>query len=121
MQRGNETFPRTHRLLDSSSFDLTFRSGNRTGDSYFAVYRRPNELSHPRLGIAVSRKAVRNAAARNRIKRLIRESFRRIAQRLPEVDFVVQVRGAAQEQTNARLSSSLSRLFGTSSRRRLQD
>lgn len=36
----------------------------------------PNELSHHRLGITASRKAIGNAVQRNRAKRVLREVFR---------------------------------------------
>ncbi len=37
---------------------------------------RPNEERHPRLGLTVSKK-VGNAVVRNRVKRVVREVFRR--------------------------------------------
>jgi ribonuclease P protein component len=36
----------------------------------------PNHSSHHRLGITASRKVSRSAVGRNRVKRLLRESFR---------------------------------------------
>jgi ribonuclease P protein component len=36
----------------------------------------PNRTSHHRLGITASRKVSRSAVGRNRVKRLLRESFR---------------------------------------------
>jgi ribonuclease P protein component len=36
----------------------------------------PNELSHHRLGITASRKAIGNAVQRNRAKRVLREVFK---------------------------------------------
>lgn len=36
----------------------------------------PNRTSHQRLGITASRKVSRSAVGRNRVKRLLRESFR---------------------------------------------
>lgn len=36
----------------------------------------PNGLEHHRFGITASRKAVGNAVERNRVKRLLRETFR---------------------------------------------
>lgn len=38
--------------------------------------RRENECEHPRLGISISKRNIRNAVDRNRIKRITRETFR---------------------------------------------
>jgi ribonuclease P protein component len=48
----------------------------------------PNSCGHPRLGFAIARKAVPSAAARNRIKRQLREQFRLQAGELEAVDVV---------------------------------
>lgn len=42
-----------------------------------------------RLGLAIGRKHVPQAVARNRVKRLVRESFRRRREQLPPVDIVI--------------------------------
>ena len=49
----------------------------------------PNQLQYPRLGLAISRKVASTAVARNRIKRVTRESFRHWQTRLPPLDIVV--------------------------------
>ena len=46
-----------------------------------------------RLGLVVTKKGNPKAVRRNRIKRIIREQFRRQAHVLPAVDIVVQVFG----------------------------
>lgn len=70
---------------------------------------RPNELGYPRLGLAVSRKVAKSAVARNRLKRIGRESFRRRQHDLGGVDCVVLGRPGASEQDNAVLFASLER------------
>lgn len=56
------------------------------------VLARRNTLGFPRLGLAIARKQVRHAVRRNRIKRLIRESFRLHQQELSALDVVVIAR-----------------------------
>jgi len=56
---------------------------------------RDNELGHARLGLAISKRVSKRAVERNRIKRLLRESFRRVRHQLPAVDLMVMAREQA--------------------------
>jgi ribonuclease P protein component len=49
-------------------------------------------LAYARLGLAISRSRTRNTAERNRIKRIVRESFRRHQRDLSGFDLVVTAR-----------------------------
>jgi ribonuclease P protein component len=75
------------------------------------VIARPNGLEHARLGLAVGVKAAGNAVQRNRIKRLVRESFRHRQTGLPAVDVVVNARPAAGKATNAEVAASVEALW----------
>jgi len=101
------SFDRRHRLLSSTDFDSVFSQGQRSADRFFTVLYRPNALNMPRLGFAISRKKVRHATDRNRLKRLVRESFRVRCAELPPVDLVVLARDAAKSAANPELFSSL--------------
>jgi ribonuclease P protein component len=93
------------------------RAGIRSSDPFFMVIARPNGLGHPRLGLAVGVKSAGNAVNRNRIKRAVRELFRRRQQELPPVDMVVNARAAAGKATNAQIAASLSALWARISER----
>ena len=95
-------FPRASRLTDKPQFDAVHRQGQRSSDALFMVITRPNEAGRARLGLAVGVKAAGNAVQRNRIKRLVRESFRHRQQDLPPVDLVVNARTAAAKATERR-------------------
>jgi len=58
-----------------------------------------------RLGLAIAKKQVSRAVDRNRIKRVVRESFRTL--QLQEHDFVVLARRDTVVATNAQLFLSL--------------
>jgi ribonuclease P protein component len=101
-------FPREFRLTDKPEFDLVHREGLRVSDGLFTVIARPNDLGHARLGLAVGVRAAGNAVRRNRVKRLVRETFRVTQQELPSVDLVVNARpGAGQASTTALRASVL--------------
>ena len=104
-----QRFDRRHRLLSSTDFDSVFRQGQRSADRFFTVLYRPNALDMPRLGFAISRKKVRHATDRNRLKRVVRESFRIRYAELPPVDLVVLARDAAKDAANPELFISLAR------------
>jgi len=87
-----------HRLLKSSllrkswEFDKVYQNGRRLHGKGFTLICRPNETDASRLGISVHRK-IRGAVKRNRIKRIIRESFRLWRKQYPAgADIVFAVR-----------------------------
>jgi ribonuclease P protein component len=75
------------------------------------VIARPNGLGHARLGLAVGVRAAGNAVRRNRVKRVIRETFRANQQELPPVDLVVNAKPGAGPATAAALRASLFALW----------
>jgi len=70
-----------------------------------------SDRDNPRLGLVISRKAARTAVARNRIKRLVRESFRHEQQQLGSLDVVVIGRPGIALQTNQAIAESLDQLW----------
>jgi len=85
-------FPRSHRLSGKLLFSAVYDAKVKTTRGPLAAYSLPNQLGHPRLGISMSRH-VGIAPRRNRIKRLLRESFRLHKYDLPVgYDLVIVVR-----------------------------
>jgi len=84
-----EGFPKSSRLNKPSQYRFVFKSNRRRADSQFLVIAAENGLGHARLGLAISKRNVRTAVSRNRIKRLVRESFRRNRYRLAGQDIVI--------------------------------
>ena len=85
-------FAKKHRLTHALEFQAVYGGKVRESRGPLTVYAIPNELGHSRLGLSVGRK-VGTAPKRNRIKRLIRESFRLMQHDLPGgFDIVVIVR-----------------------------
>jgi ribonuclease P protein component len=65
------------RLRTAAEFDRVFRRGVRLNGALFVLVAAPNDSEQDRLGLAVSRR-VGGAVIRNRVRRLLRESFRRL-------------------------------------------
>lgn len=108
---GTLTLPARLRLRRKSDFDATYARGRRLGDEYFGVTASRNEAGAPRLGMAVAVRVAGNAVGRNRIRRLVRESFRLHQRELPPVDLVVSARAAARAAPRAALNRSLEVLW----------
>ena len=84
-----------------------FEKSQRSADRYFTILFQSNTVHHPRLGFAISKQKVRRAVGRNRLRRLIRESFRQRVPDLPAVDLVVLARDAATAAPNKEIVASL--------------
>lgn len=87
------------------------KRGRRSQDNLFSLHAQPNGLPHARLALAVSRRVSLKAVVRNRIKRLVRESFRQTQASLAGLDVVVVARTAAGTTEPAKLRLSLERLW----------
>lgn len=84
-------FPKRVRLLKPAEFKRVFEKPVKQNKGFFSVYARINDLDHPRLGLAIPKKAVRKAVHRNRLKRIFRERFRCDQARLTGFDIVILV------------------------------
>ena len=77
------------RLLSAGDYERVFQQPQKSSSKALTVLGRLSGSESARLGLAIPRKQIRRAVERNRIKRLIRESFRRHQDLLRGVDVVV--------------------------------
>lgn len=75
-------FTKDQRIRKKTEFEAVFARRQRAFDGPIGVYVAPNQQPQSRLGISMSRK-VGTAPRRNRIKRMLRESFRLQQHMLP--------------------------------------
>jgi ribonuclease P protein component len=100
-------FQRFQRLLKQADFKYVFDKPEKSKDVYFTVLARPNSLAYARLGIILSKKRIKHSVMRNRIKRLIRYSFRVNQHSLLNKDFVVLANDKSVEEKNSSILNSL--------------
>jgi ribonuclease P protein component len=102
-------FPNQLRLRTPADYKKVFANPSKSVDKYFTVLAVENRLNYPRLGLAIAKKSIKTAVARNRIKRAARESFRLQRQLIGNFDFVVLARGDALTAPSLILKKSLDR------------
>ncbi len=107
-------FRRCQRLRTRAEFDRVFQRGVRLDGRLFVLLAAANDLVHDRLGLAVSRR-VGGAVERNRARRMLRESFRRLERAAsPHADLVVlakaELAGAGFAEVDRELRERLRRL-----------
>ena len=88
-------FPKSSRLCKRGDFLGVYRRGRRFEGELFVVYLLRTQ-GVARLGLTVSRK-VGKATTRNRIKRLIREHFRRRLKQYEGLDLIVEAKPKAAQ------------------------
>jgi len=71
-----------------------YESGARVAGSRLVLFALPREENGPRLGLTATRK-VGGSVVRNRLRRLVREAFRRHRELVGRWDMVVNIRQAA--------------------------
>jgi ribonuclease P protein component len=103
-------------LLTPEHYQNVFKQAHRAGSPHFTIIARENSLSHPRLGLAVPKKQIKTAPARNRFKRIARESFRLRQHKLPNKDFVVIAKKSAQDLSNEEMFKLFDKLWRRLSR-----
>lgn len=100
-----------NRLKNASEFSFVFEDAKAVHGRFFTLLFRINDKNTARLGVVVSKKNVGQAVIRNRLKRVIRESFRQATEIVPKVDIIVLAKRGAGNQTNLELFKDLSKIW----------
>ncbi len=108
---GENHFSRELRLLTPTHFEFVFNNAIPSVSPQLTLLARYNSTQQPRIGITLSKKRVKHASQRNRIKRVIRESFRLQRHSLPNIDIVVVGKSGVDKLTNKELDTLLSKLW----------
>jgi ribonuclease P protein component len=103
------SFDKSRRLLNKSEYDLVFQQNNKLHTTGLIMLYRFHSQAHARIGFALSKKAIPKACQRNRIKRVLRESFR--VANLPPVDVVFLAKKGVISLENQVLRARLHQLW----------
>ena len=95
---------KSQRLLNARDFQHVFSDPPlRASHQFCLILAKPNGLAHSRLGLVIAKKHIRLAVHRNRIKRIIRESFRQQRHNVA-IDAIVLARRGFGELDNPRVA-----------------
>lgn len=104
-------FPRSCRLTARKQFLMVYDRGRRMGSRSLTLFGLPNSVETCRLGITVTRK-FGSAARRNRVKRILRDVFRRRRGELaPGLDLVVNAHPSMRDRSLAEIEQEFMTTF----------
>ncbi|MBS0194489.1 MAG: ribonuclease P protein component [Proteobacteria bacterium] len=112
----DSTFPKTARLRTPGEFKAVFEHGRRVSGGMFRLHILTAAVADPegaqkvaRLGISVPKRIAALAVERNRIRRIVRESFRHQRASIPAGDYALvaqrESRGATADALRTALAS----------------
>lgn len=104
-------FSRSLRILTSGEYKQVLDRRQRIFSPYYTLFYTNGSLDNPRLGVIVSKRNVRRATQRNRVKRIARENFRINQYDLYGWDVVLIARREASQATKQELLQCLNGLL----------
>ena len=107
--RRPESFGRDRRVLRRAEFLETYATGRRHVGRWLVFFVRPAGGPRARLGVTITKKTG-SAVVRNRLRRRLRELFRRSGSFTAPVDVVVNVRPGAEGTDFSELSRDFEKL-----------
>jgi ribonuclease P protein component len=111
-------FPRRAHLRASAEFQAVFGEGSRvSGPSLRLQVRFAAQDAGARLGLTVAKRVDARSVGRNRIRRVLRETFRLARADLPAGDYVVMAKPEAKALSNAALRAEFADLLRRAAKR----
>lgn len=98
---GDQRFTKQQRLLKAADYGAVFKAADfKVSTPFLLILAKGTGQDRARLGLVISKKNVGCAVRRNRVKRLLREVFRKRAGELPALDLVAMARPGLSAQDN---------------------
>ncbi|MCX5869918.1 MAG: ribonuclease P protein component [Deltaproteobacteria bacterium] len=103
---------KNHLLRKGWEFEQVYKQGKRLHGKGFTLIVLHNNLGQSRIGISVHRQ-IKGAVKRNRIKRIIRESFRLHRELYPEcADIIFAIRPGVDFSSTADINQAVAAVCG---------
>ena len=118
--KGTARFSKAARLRHRQEFLRAQAQGKRLHTRHFGVTLAPMAEGQPRLGLVATRR-LGKAVRRNRVKRLLREFFRRHRTTLPAFDLVIMAKKGAAALEYHQVEEELGRLLFSRARQKTHD
>lgn len=87
-----EGYSRRHRFSVQGSFGPVLRASRKVRGRFAILHVAPGQPGRSRLGVALTRRLVPHSVDRNRVKRIVRDTFRRHVVKRAGLDCVVSLR-----------------------------
>lgn len=105
-------FSRSLRLLKAADFRLVFDSVEvKAPSDALLLLAKQNKKSLPRVGFILSKKNIKHAVQRNRVKRFTREYLRINQHRLPPLDIIFMGRKGLDKLDDSQLHKLIEKQF----------
>lgn len=106
------SFPRSARILRPAEFKQVFdHTELRSSSPQLLLLAKSNEQNQARIGFVLAKKQIKRAVDRNRIKRIVRESFRHHQHELSALDFVILARSGLADLDNTQIRAMIDALW----------
>ena len=112
-----EGFSRRHRFTVQGSFGAILRNSRKLRSPHAVLHVAPGSSGSSRLGVALTRRVLPSAVDRNRVKRSIREVFRRHRIRNAGLDLVVMLRAPVEMSYRREVVDEIRGLFDQAAQR----
>ena len=99
------------RIRTTAVFQYVYSKRQRLSGRYYLLYYLDNNIGHSRLGVVASKRSVKKAVIRNRVRRMVKEVFRRKKNRLPSFDLIFIAKARASEANSRELYKCINRLL----------
>ena len=104
-------FNKASRLLGPSQYSMVFKKTDFKLSTTAILILVSKSILPPRLGVVIAKKNVKSAVQRNRLKRIIRESFRLRQEEFGTIDLAVIARQGLDKMNNQEVLIQINKLF----------